>query len=133
MEAAFAETLRAHEERFREQMDDDFNTPGAIGVLFDLTREVNSYLADHPQASRESLREATAVYDRLAGDILGILPFSGESEGAELGPFVDLLVETRASLREAKEWALADQIRERLEALGVTLEDTSQGTRWDYR
>ena len=110
-------------------MDDDLNTPQAIAALFDLAREINrardSGLGTAP--AQETLREL--------GGILG-LTFAGRPAGdAELAaqPFIDLLVSIRAELRQAKQYALADRIRDDLAAQGVVLEDTPQGTLWQYQ
>ena len=117
------------QERFLAAMDDDLNTPQAIAALFDLAREINrardSGLGTAP--AQETLREL--------GGILG-LTFAGRPAGdAELAaqPFIDLLVSIRAELRQAKQYALADRIRDDLAARGVVLEDTPQGTLWQYQ
>ena len=106
-------------------MDDDFNTPGAIAALFDLTREVNSLLASAQPPNAAELEAIDALYRRLLGDVLGILPEKLEEEaGSGLATgLIDLLVETRTKLRQAKQWALSDEIRDRLTALGVQLRD----------
>ena len=114
--------------RFLESMDDDFNTPQAIAALFDLAREIN-------RGSAEGLKTdgATATLKEFAG-VLGITlqePDTGAS--ADVGPFIELLLHTRAELREAKQYALADGIRDRLSIMGVSLEDGPEGTRWKYR
>ncbi len=111
--------------RFVEAMDDDFNTPQAIAALFDLARQVN-------RAFDEGRRfdEAQSTLRELA-EVLG-LTLRGLESGtqADIAPFVDLLVEMRGELRKAKQFELADSIRARLQALGVTVEDTAQGGRW---
>ncbi len=114
----------AYRQKFIEAMDDDFNTPQATAVLFDLTRELNR-LRDEGcdiSAGQELLREL--------GGVLG-LTFKGMETslgGAE--PFIQLLVETRTGLRQAKQYQLADNIRQQLEALGVVIEDTPGGAVW---
>ena len=116
-----AELLR----RFDELLDDDFNTPGALGVLFDTAHEVNRLrgAGEEGQALRAAFRSMV--------EVLGIpLAASELAPGADAGPFVELLVETRAALRRERQFALADQLRDRLRDLGVTLEDTAEGTKW---
>jgi cysteinyl-tRNA synthetase len=129
----FLEVLGGHKERFLAHMDDDFNTAGAIGVLFDLNRDVNSHLDANPGAAQETLDAALAAYEELAGDILGILPFSDSQEATSADPFIDLLAETRDKLRKAKQWQLADEIRDALEDKGIVVEDTPDGPRWYQR
>ena len=111
-------------EQFEAAMDDDFNTSQAIGVLFDLAREINK--ASGP------VSEAQATLLELAG-LLGLTLTGNESDSNEAGPFIELLIETRAALRKERQFALADQVRDRLIEMGVALEDTANGTEWEYR
>jgi len=142
-----------HKGRFLEAMDDDFNTAAAIGVLFDLTREVNLLLSSPGEPSRETLAAIDGLYRELGTDILGIIPVDTNSIYEFLGitsvsmrtastvtrvvaapeEFIQLLVDTRSSLRSARLWELADEIRNHLAELGIALEDTPQGTVWKRR
>ncbi len=119
-----------YEQRFVEAMDDDLNTPRALAALFDLAREIN-----RASDSGDGVQEAQGSLRRL-GNILG-LTFEGrqaqEAEHLAAKPFIQLLLDTRAELREAKQYALADHIREGLEEHGVTVEDSPQGPQWHYR
>lgn len=112
-----------YQKRFIESMDDDFNSAQAVAALFDLSREIN-------KSSEEgiSISEAQSTLKKLS-DVLGL---KLEEDHAEFdgGPFVDLLVDVRSELRVAKQWQLSDMIRDRLVQLGISLEDTSQGTKW---
>ena len=117
------------QERFTAAMDDDLNTPQAIAALFDLAREINR--------ARDAGQPVAAAQDALRqlGGILG-LTFEGRPAGREelaAQPFIELLVNTRAELRQARQYALADQIRDNLAAQGVVLEDTPNGTLWQYQ
>ena len=114
---------------FYEQMDDDFNTRGAIAVLFDLARESNRRLATG-ELSKEG---AANVIDFLeeADDILGILPSAGRAEESQaLGDVMQILIEVRKELRKRKQFDLADRIRDELAKKGIRLEDTSEGAKW---
>ncbi|MCL2706966.1 MAG: cysteine--tRNA ligase [Dehalococcoidia bacterium] len=110
--------------RFIEAMDDDFNTPQALAVLFDLTRELNRLRSDGYNVSQgqDLLKELSSVLG------LTLKPPQKSLGGAE--PFVRLLVDTRNSLRQAKQYQLADDIRKQLESLGVVIEDTPTGAVW---
>ena len=112
-------------ERFVEAMDDDLNTPRALAALFDLAREINRGRED-----RYDVSNAQAVLRELA-DVLGLR--LAEPEGhpsADIAPFVDLLIDVRADLRQAGQYDLADKIRDQLHSLGVIIEDSSEGTQW---
>ena len=114
-----------YRDRFIEAMDDDLNTPRALAALFDATRDINrggEEGRDVTQA-QEALRE-------LAG-VLGLTLREPERAGAtDIAPFVQLLVDTRLELRVAKRYELADNIRSKLADLGVTVEDTADGSEW---
>jgi cysteinyl-tRNA synthetase len=120
-EALDAEPYR---KQFIEAMDDDFNTAQALATLFDLARDIN-------RTSEEgySVVPAQKVLLELA-DILGLTLKPPEKPSLDAEPFIQLLISTRDRLREAKEWQLADEIRAKLEELGIALEDTPKGTVW---
>jgi cysteinyl-tRNA synthetase len=105
-------------------MDDDFNTPQALAVLFDMIREFNR-LRDEGydiSAGQELLKEL--------GGVLGLTFKPMEKSLGSVEPFIQLLVDTRNGLRQAKQYQLADNIRKQLEALGVVIEDAAGGTIW---
>jgi cysteinyl-tRNA synthetase len=116
-----------HRQQFIEAMDDDFNTARALGVLFDLARDINQ-AAD----SGSDISDAQKVLRELAGEVMGLrLPAAEAQAGTiEAAPFIDLLVQTRYNLRQAKQYQMADEIRNRLAELGIILEDTPKGTTW---
>ncbi len=115
--------------RFTEAMDDDFNTPGALAALFDLLRAINT--ARDAGVGGTPFAKAQAAMHELAG-VLGLRLEAPHATTREADPFIELLLEVRTATRQAKQYHLADMIRDRLAALGVTLEDTPQGTRWKY-
>ena len=119
-----------YKEKFLEAMDDDLNTPRALAVLFDMARDINRC-----QDSGGQAKEAQETLRHLGG-ILGVTfaePVTATQESLAAKPFIELLLETRTQLRQAKEYSLADQIRQGLETQGVIFEDTAQGTNWEYR
>ena len=118
-----------YRERFLKAMNADLNTPQAIAALFDLAREINR--------ARESHRDVTEAQGALRelGGILG-LTFRGPAHDRSqdnTGPFIELLIDTRAELRAARQFELADNIRRQLTEMGIELEDTPEGTEWRYR
>ena len=115
-------------ERFFEAMNDDFNTPIALSVIFDLVHAVNT-------AREKNAPEliGLGLLLKSLGNILGLLErdpqayLQGKSEDkAE----IELLIAEREEARTTKNWARADELRKQLAAMGVVLEDTAQGTIW---
>lgn len=117
-----AEAIR---QRFIEAMDDDLNTPRALAAVFDLSREIN-----RAAAAGQSIGEAQGVFRELC-DVLGLTLGATGKKSAEAAPFIDLLVGLRSELRAAKQWQLADRVRDGLKDLGVELKDGPQGTTWE--
>jgi cysteinyl-tRNA synthetase len=110
-------------------MDDDFNTAGALGHLFTLVKAINT--ARDSGVGGEPFAQAQATLRELAG-VLGLALEEKERDGETADPFIQILVDLRTELRQAKQWALADAIRDRLQQHGIILEDSPQGTSW-YR
>jgi cysteinyl-tRNA synthetase len=115
---------------FLEAMDDDFNTAGALGQIYDLVRVINQ--ARDAGADEKSLNQAQGSLKELTG-LLGLKLIRPVVSDIPADEFVDLLVEIRRELREQKLWALSDMIRERLETLGVLLEDAKGTTSWRWK
>ena len=116
--------------RFHTAMDNDLNTPQAIAALFDLAREINR--------SQEAGRNVNAAQDTLRnlGGVLGLTFQERNINGQDLlsaQPFIQLLLDTRTELRKAKQFDLADKIRDGLVGQGIVLEDTAQGTEWQHQ
>ena len=111
---------------FESAMDDDFNAPRAIGALFEFGRAINRLAASSSVAAVE---KAQGVFSNLLS-VLGIELREPETASDDATPFINLLVRVRRQLREAKQWGLADQIRDDLVALDVVVEDTPDGTDW---
>jgi len=124
---ALAEAAARAHAGFLEAMDDDFNTSGALAALFELVRAINT--ARDAGVGGEPLAAAQATLRELAG-VLGLRLDRQQRDGQEAAPFIELLIELRAELRKAKQFALADTVRSRLGELGIALEDGPQGTRW---
>lgn len=125
---ALSEEADAARREFIASMDDDFNTPRAVAQVFDLARMINQ--ARHSGAPPDSLAYTQGILQELT-DVLG-LTMKGLAGPTEAEPFIALLAEVRNELRQAKQWVLADRIRDRLADLGVILEDGPEGTTWKY-
>ena len=114
-----------YRERFEAAMDEDFNTPIAFSVIFDLARDIN-----RESSNGLNVNPAQDLLSELA-KVLGItLETDNLKADGDIAPYLDLLLEVREGLRKEKQFELSDQIRDRLVDLGVSIEDTSTGARW---
>jgi cysteinyl-tRNA synthetase len=114
---------------FGEAMDDDLNISIALAALFDFVRDVNSLL-DLDTLSREEAEEVHALMVRF-DKVLGVIGEVKEEE--KLPKEAAELIQKREEARKAKDWKAADSIRQQLKAIGITIEDTPQGTRWKIK
>jgi len=116
--------IPAYHARFLAAMDDDFGTSQALANLFDLARDINRLNDEGYDITQPRL-----TLTELAG-VLGLTLKPGASLSLESAPFIDLLLATRQELRKAKQFQLADGIRDKLNELGITIEDTPNGATW---
>jgi len=134
----YLEGVRAE---FEREMDDDFNTPGGLGVIFELVRRTNTFLHAHadqlPEGDLPLLRRAAGLIREL-GEPLGLFQEApkGKARARTQGldeQLIELLIEVRNELRAKREFALADRIRDRLNELGIELRDRAEGTHWTLK
>ncbi len=126
------EELNGLKGKFEEAMNDDLNTSVALSVVFELVRLANKLLEDK-STTKASLAAVDCLFSKLGGDVLGIVKDEYEAvTGNEylLNELVGILIEQRAAARNAKDFAAADAIRDRLDKLGVVLEDKPDETIW---
>lgn len=133
---AFLDVLDRLRQEFTAAMDDDFNTARAMGCLFDMAREINSYLDSragglNPPA-RVAINRARQVFTDLGERIMGILELRTETGAGLVDEMLGILVELRGTARQNRDYTTADRIRDFLVASGVNVEDTSRGTRVTY-
>ena len=117
-------------EAFKAAMDDDFNTPGALSVLFDMARELNKLKAEqNPQtdAFAARLRELAGVLGLLYQDPETFLQAGMDDDETKI---IETLIAQRNQARANKDWATADAARDKLAAMGVVIEDGANGTTW---
>ena len=120
--------IEAIEKRFIESMDDDFNTPKAIACLYDLAS-----LSFEWSMVGGDARNLKNSWEKLAGNILGILPTnqSGQTDlSNQMDSVMQLLIRQRKAARDRRDFATSDAIRNELDAAGIALEDTKDGTTW---
>ena len=116
----------AARQAFEAAMDDDFNAPRAIGALFEFGRAINRLA---PECSAADVEKAQGTLTSLLG-VLGIELHEPDAASDDATPFIDLLVQLRQQLREARQWELADRVRDDLGALDVVIEDKPDGPVW---
>ena len=139
-DSALLREIAEHREQFLDAMDDDFNTGGAIGELFEIVHALNRFANTLPAGSGGLSARQLAEYPHGHGRAQGAEPDPGSfpppagraqaADHALSDGLIGLLIDIRARLRKEKNFALADEIRKRLSDLGVTLEDRPDGTRW---
>lgn len=134
--SAFLGDVAAHRQRFLDAMDDDFNTGGAIGELYELVHALNRFANGLTPESSGELAEYRAgmIILKELTQILGLFREAPAKPAADqdrlTAPLLDLLVQLRTQVRKEKNFQLADEIRKKLAALGVVLEDRPDGTGW---
>lgn len=133
----FEKKIQTFRQNFIEAMNDDFNTPKALAVLFEFLKEVNAWLDHGQNVKEESHRNAVKIIEETAGDVLGLLPkdysvFETQGKG-DIDAIVQILIDVRAALRKEKNFALADEIRNRLQQINIELKDTPEGTVWEFK
>lgn len=119
------------EEKFKESMDDDFNTPQAIAIIFDFIKDVNKVIAGNERIHVEFYKNVIKYLDKTANNIFGIYKFDSETGSHDYkleNNLIEYLIELRQTAREEKDFNRADNIRNKLEEFGILLEDKKGGT-----
>jgi cysteinyl-tRNA synthetase len=118
--------LLSYKGKFIDAMDDDLNTADALAALFDMVREINSFVNSGNEVSYNSLVYSKELLKEL-GSVLGLLQ---KENNKILDSEIEELINSRQQARKDKNWKLADEIRDKLKEMGIALEDTSQGVKW---
>ncbi|MEJ5305685.1 MAG: cysteine--tRNA ligase [Ignavibacteria bacterium] len=119
---------------FEEAMDDNFNSPEAVAVIFDFVKEVNSFIAEKNGLSLSNKEKILSVFKNLAQDIFGIIDLE---KGAKLDnklidDLMKIIIDIRSQLRAEKRFDLSDKIRDELKKLGIELEDKKGITTYKF-
>jgi cysteinyl-tRNA synthetase len=127
--------IKTYRQLFEKEMNDDFNTPRAIAVLFDLTRNVNSYLNSEKKYQKTFIEENISTFQELAGDVLGLIPndidTTKKDEEISIDKIVQLTINIRNKLRKENQFLLADFLRDELGKAGIKLTDKPEGTEYE--
>lgn len=118
------EFIEKRKQEFIAAMDDDLNTADALAAIFMLVRDINTLIAEG--ADKASLEACADMFDQLTG-VLGLV-YNRKTEA--LDSDIEALIEQRTAARKAKDFKTADEIRDKLKAMGIVLEDTPQGVKW---
>ena len=126
--SALASQAETTKQSFTDAMDDDFNTPLALAALYELVKAINTARGDDAtdaqlEPAQKTLRELTGVFG---------LHLKEKTGSTEAEAVVNALIEERNQARREKQWARSDQIREQLKDMGVTIEDSKDGTKWRW-
>ena len=127
------EQVEATPEEFTAAMNDDLNTREALAALLELAGAVHRHVDDYDEYDFQALSDAIETFEELGGDALGFT-FGGEADGTVkiADELIELVLEVREEERSAGNYDRADDLRDELEALGVTVEDSDDGTRYRY-
>ena len=118
------EFIEKRKQEFIAAMDDDLNTADALAAIFMLVRDINTLIAEG--AGKTALEACADMFDQLTG-VLGLV-YNRKTEA--LDSDIESLIEQRTAARKAKYFKTADEIRDKLKAMGIVLEDTPQGVKW---
>lgn len=118
-------------QRCSEEMNDDFNTPKTIAVLFDLASIVNKIKSEQLSVSQNGLEMLQQTLKEFIEDILGLIPES-EGNNEALDGVMQLIIEMRKKAREDKDWDTSDKIRDQLAAVGIQIKDGADGSSWSF-
>ncbi len=129
--ADFQFDFEKYKNNFESAMDDDFNSPQAVAVIFDFIRDVNKTIAENENISKEFYIKAKEFLTKTADGVLGIVDLSNQSKGADQSlenELIELLIQLRTDAKKEKNYALSDKIRNDLNALGIILQDSKDKT-----
>ena len=152
VKSAFSQAITSTREKFESTMDDDFNTAGALGAIFELMKAANSFYSDFEkeldardlellahagEISAELLEalgvevahESDAHKENYPGEVIALAENVCGAKPANAQLAIDMLLEARQTARAEKNWGIADSVRDGLAELGFTIEDTSAGSR----
>jgi cysteinyl-tRNA synthetase len=123
--------FQGFEKRFSEALDEDFNTPQAVAVIFDFVKEANRTIAEKENIHFNFYIAVKNFLSKTAGDVLGIISFEEKEVKQDSlleNELIKILIDIRLKAKSEKNFQLADDIRKKLENLGITLKDTKEGT-----
>ena len=127
-EKEYSNKLDEYKQKFIDAMDDDLNTADAIAAVFDIVYASNTYLSTDTKNSRSVIEKALSVINEL-GNVLGLF---NKTKNNSLDSEIEAMIEERNQARKDKNWAKADEIRDKLKQMHIVLKDTPMGVQWSY-
>ena len=119
--------------RCMEAMNDDLNTAVVIAELFDLSKHINAVKDGKARMTRQDIDNCIETFDTFAFRILGLKDETTGDQSAVVGQLMDMILEIRQKAKSEKDWATSDQIRDRLNAIGISVKDGKDGATWDLQ
>ncbi len=116
-----------------DAINDDFNTPIAIAELFEGVKIINKLVNGELTIDKENLEELKNLYNQVVFDILGLKKETELSQSQRIHDLINLILEIRLNLKKEKNYQLADQIRNKLNELGIIVKDTKDGFMWEFK
>lgn len=124
----YLDDIQSHKNKFMEAMDDDFNTPVALSVMISFSKKLEAYVKEDPDV--RIISQSIQMLDDFC-TIFGVnVRRVAVSEPKALEDFVELIIELRDEARKRNDWKTADRIREKLSSMRISIEDSSEGTKW---
>ena len=124
--------FQEYRQRFCNAMNDDFSTPQALAVLYELASEVNKMFNDNKTPNLEAIIDAESILSTLGGDVLGLIPKKLEiASNSHFDKVMSILIHLRNQSRTNKDYAQADYIRDHLKEIGIQLKDSHEETTWE--
>lgn len=117
--------------RCQEAMDDDLNTAMVIAELFEMSKLINAVRDGKAQMTRQDIENCRNTFETFAFQILGLKDETESDQSAVVGGLMDMILEIRQNAKAKKDWVTSDQIRDRLNALGISVKDGKEGATWD--
>ncbi len=127
-EEKYIEELEKFKQKFIDAMDDDLNTADAIASIFDIVYASNTYLSNEEKNATSAINKALEIISEL-GNVLGLFT---KSKSNSLDSEIEAMIEERNKARAEKNWAKADEIRDKLKEMHIVLKDTPMGVKWSY-
>ena len=121
---------------FQTAMNDDFNTPQAVAVIFDFVKDANKIIGENTNINSEFYSEIKNFLQTTAEGVLGIMDFTQKEEGdmaTKEKELIELLIKLRQNAKMEKNYALADKIRDELKDIGIALEDSKDKTTYKLK